>query len=286
MKSSEIKSFFNFLMSHDTPRISISERFAVWLKDSFDISELEALDIIDLNIKKAKLLITKDIDFHASKYTYPKYKFAAYDNDILIATQFDSVEEKESVYSKINWWENLNKLIKLLDWRDFELLAKQILAENGLNNIEITKAQNDQGIDFYGFFQFDTSKLSYRLYNDIRFRIVGQVKHSTGNHGVDHQKVASFGTEIKKLRSHNNSSYFVNLDDTFLSSPYPTLGIFITNSYYPNKAIDFANEYGIIYWDGIQISQDLATPDFISKIKDDTNTLSINKLKEIIQGFA
>ena len=130
-------------------------------------------------------------------------------------------------------------------------------------------------------------KLLPRFYNYFKFRVIGQVKHSENNNGVDHQKVASFGTEINKLRKANDNSYFVNLDSDFLSSSWPIIGVFITNSYYPTKSIDFANEYGIIYWDGEQISQDLVNKVNVEKLFDEvTKKLSLEKLKELIKEIS
>lgn len=283
LKQYEIKAFYDYLMQLEIVKISITEIFSEWLIKEKDLSELEAFEIIDTELSKVIMLIEKDIKFHESKYTYPKYKFSTYDKDILISTHFDFINEKDEVSSKIIWWNKLNELIKKIDWRTFEILAKHILNANGLTQIEITQAQNDQGIDFYGYFTFSSTNKSYRLYKDLKFRIVGQVKHSNTNKGVNHQKIASFGTEIKKLRTTNNSNYFQNLSDDFLLSPFPIIGIFIANSYYPKKSIDFANEYGIIFWDGIQISQDLAIPEFINKIKLNDSELSLEKLIEEIK---
>ena len=112
---------------------------------------------------------------------------------------------------------------------------------------------------------------------------MGQVKHTKNKNGVSYQKISSFGTEIKKLRKYNNSDYFKNLDEGFISSPHPIMGVFIANSYYPKKAVDFANEYGIIFWDGDQISQDLASLKFIDNISDSSGKLSLDLFKKFLK---
>jgi len=85
---------------------------------------------------------------------------------------------------------------------------------------------------------------------------------------------------VEKLIKESLNFIYVNCVGTLIS-PCPTIGIFIANSYYPKKAINFAQEYGIIFWDGVQISKDLASPTAISRIKDDNGELSRSKLIEL-----
>jgi hypothetical protein len=282
MKKQEIVDFYNYLKKLPKLKISISQELVDWLMINTSVSELEALEILDYNFIKITKIITKDIDFHKSRYTFPKFEFAPYDNDILIQAYLNQDSKHVEISIKIEWGSSMKDLLKSLSWREFELLARQILLQNELRDIVITKATNDQGIDFFGYYKYPNTRYIKRLPNELIFRVVGQVKHSSSDSGVDHAKISSFGTEILKLRKMNNSSYFQNLDEKFLTSPYPVIGIFITNSYYPRKSIDFANEYGIVFWDGTQISQDLATPEIINKIRNANGTLALDKLVDLI----
>jgi hypothetical protein len=285
MKKGELIAFHDYLRQLDVPQVSISEQFVYWLRKRDSISELQALEFYEENSERVLKIIQSEIDFHKAKYTFSKFQFASYDKDILIQTSFITDQRpKEEVLIKIEWWQKIDQLIRKLNWRDFELLATEILRVNGLTEIRITQSKNDQGIDFYGYYNFNSKRHLNRLENDIRFRVVGQVKHSANRNGVSHQKIASFGTELTKLRKLNSNNYFVNLDEAFLLCPYPIIGIFIANSYYPNKAEDFGKEYGMILWEGVQISQDLATSLFISKVRDDAGELSKDKLIEIIKN--
>lgn len=284
LRANEIRQFFDHIQALNKNKLFITEELVQWSINKFNISELEALDLADNKLGKIHLIINKDILNHESRYTIPKYIYSDYDDDILIRSDLLEPEEfKEDIANKIEWWEELKIIIEKLSWRDFELLAKDILMKNGLNNITITKAQSDQGIDFYGYYKLKSDLTSPRISKDLLLRVVGQVKHSSKSNGVSYQKIASFGTEIKKLRKGIGSDYFLSLDNDFLSNPYPIIGIFITNSYYPTKAVNFANEYGIIYWDGIQISQDLSTKEIISEIIDPSGNLSKDKLIELIK---
>ncbi|PIA79448.1 hypothetical protein BFR04_00955 [Gaetbulibacter sp. 4G1] len=285
MRIREINQFIDHLKVLKKNRFYISEEFIDWYKSIFNKSESESIEVFDSNQKKIKKKIQEYINSCESKYILSEFSSSEFDDDTLTNSKYSAgKDEQNDIENKLLWRNNFYELLKKIDWREFELIGKLILSENHIENIKITKSQKDQGIDFYGYFELKSNATLPRFYNYFKFRIIGQVKYSEKNKGVDHQKVASFGTEINKLRKAKDKSYFVNLEDEFINSNWPILGIFITNSYYPNKAIDFANEYGIIYWDGEQISQDLATKENIDKLFDEVSKeLTIDKLKELIK---
>lgn len=288
MKISEINNFIIYLKTIKKNRFYISEEFIDWQITFLNKSENESIEIYDSNETKIKNKIQEYIKLCDSKFIFSEYKFDEFDKDALINTKyFVEKEQQSNIEHKLEWRDNFYELLKQIDWREFELLGQLILTANHIENVKITKSQKDQGIDFYGYFNLKSIKSLPRFYNYFNFRIIGQVKHSVKDKGVDHQKVASFGTEINKLRKSTDKSYFINLDDDFINSKLPILGIFITNSYYPIKSKDFANEYGILYWDGEQISQDLATKENIDKIFDETlKDLSVEKLKKLIKEIS
>lgn len=287
MKVTDLKSFVEFLKTVKKNKFYLSEEFINWSKEKLDITEIEAIDSFEINQKKIINQINRYIQLCNSKYIHSNFLFEGFDNDTLINTKFTEIDEKrELIKLKLDWRNDLRKLIQKIDWREFEILSKAILQENHIEKIVVTKSSKDQGIDFFGYFLIPDLDHLPRIYQFFKFRIIGQVKHSENNNGVDHSKVASFGTEINKLRKANDDSYFKNLDSDFLNSELPIIGLFITNSYYPNKAIEFAKEYGIVYWDGEQISQDLVTKNIIELIIDkESETLSLENFKGFIQNL-
>lgn len=284
MKISDINAFIDFLKSIKKNKIYVSEEFINWNILNFQIPEIESNEIFEENKKKITKRIIDYINLCKSKFILSEFQMDEFDEDVLINTKFsEGRDQKVNIEYKLEWRHKFYELLKKINWREFELLGKLILLENHIENVKITRSQKDQGIDFYGYFSFKSNNSHPRFYNYFKFRILGQVKHSEKNNGVDYQKVASFGTEINKLRKSNNTKYFENLDQDFINSKLPILGVFITNSYYPTKAVDFANEYGIIYWDGEQISQDLASKEIIDKLIDEVSQdLSLERLKELI----
>lgn len=288
MKVGEINQFVDHLKFINKNRLYISEEFIDWYKNFSNKSEYETIEIFSSNEKRIQKKIQDHINYCESKFIVPEFNYDEFDSDVLLNSKY-SVEKKDQIdiEYKLKWRNKFSELLKEIDWREFELLGKLILDKNHIENIKITKSQKDQGIDFYGYFELKSKHQLPRLYNYFKFRVIGQVKHSEKNKGVDHQKVASFGTEINKLRKAKDNSYFENLDASFINSKWPILGIFITNSYYPIKAVDFANEYGIIYWDGEQISQDLASKKIIDELIDEvTQELTVEKLKELIKEIS
>lgn len=284
MTNKEIDEFIDYLKTLNIRRVYLSEVFIKWYRNKFIKSENESTEVFISNEKRIGKRVQCYISSCESKYLYPEFKFSENESDVLISTKFlVEKEHQNNIEYKLNWRTKLNEIIRQLDWREFELLGKQILSENHIKDIIITKSHKDQGIDFYGYFDLEKKGSFPRFYNYFKFRIIGQVKHSKKNSAVPYQKVASFGTELNKLRKATDKSYFTNLDDKFINSNWPIIGIFITNEYYPNKAEDFAKDYGIIFWDGEQISQDLATEENIKKILDvSSQELKLEKLKDLI----
>lgn len=285
MKSKDFNDFIEYLKGLNLKRYYVSEVFINWCIKRFSLIEESASDMFDENSRKLFKKINDYIQSCKKKDIYPEFIFDEYDSDVLLkySLQYE-VNDRHEFDLKIEKREELYNLLKEISWREFEILSKVILQENQIQDVTVTKSQSDQGIDFYGYFHFPKHAKLPRFYNYFNFRIIGQVKHSTNNKGVDHQKVASFGTELNKLRKSTDSSYFINIDDNFIKSNLPILGVFITNSYYPSKAENFANEYGIIYWDGEQIAQDLSLEVVINQIVENTTQkLSLEKFREFIQ---
>jgi len=284
IKKDELRTLASMIFQSDINQIYISEFLENWLVSEKDTPLLDAQDIIVESIDSLKAIIKQIIDRHEKEVTISKYNFSSYNTDVLIKSSLLADEEQKlSIENRIHWRDKMAEFIQNISWREFELLAKFILEYNGLKNITITQAVNDQGLDFYGYFKPTYSTLSPRFLSDINLRIVGQVKHSAKNNKVNPSKISSFGTEINRLRKKLPPNYFKELPDFFFDSPLPIVGIFIANSLYLPKAESFSKDYGIIVWNGNQISEDLSNNDFSSKIINEDGNLSLEKLKLLLK---
>lgn len=286
MKISEINEFIQYIKSLKFNKTYISHEFIEWIKNKSKLNEINASEIFELNKIKILKKIIEYINYCNDNDIVSEFLFDPYDDDCLINTKFSfSKEVQNKISTKIEFRNQILNFLKQINWREFEKISSIILKENHIDDVIITQSRNDQGIDFYGYYEFKSEKILPRFYKYLNFRIIGQVKHSEKNKGVDHQKVASFGTEINLLRKAQNNGYFQNLTQEFINSDLPIVGIFITNSYYPQKAKDFAKEYGIIYWNGEQVAEDLCTEKIINSIFDnETNQLSLDLFKQIINN--
>ncbi|MBC2845608.1 restriction endonuclease [Winogradskyella flava] len=241
-------------------------------------------DYVDSNIDKIGSQIINHYKQEVlrcnNKFITPKFEIADYNENILLKSEFTFNKEEQELQSyKIKYREEVFNALKDISWQNFEELAKYILKSNRLSKINITQSSKDQGIDFYGFLHFEDLTLkSNRLSRDINIRLIGQAKHSSVGNKVNHQKVSSFATEIRKLRKRQNSNYFTCLDEGFYENENAIVGLFITNTDYAPKSEDFANEYGIIIWDGEQISDDLCIKEYIDKMLNELGEIEIKRL--------
>lgn len=237
------------------------------MSSGFDLSASDMF--VDKFGDKVLSSINREIRRCESKFIIPEFTVTSYNSRIIQRSEYviDSDKTVENNKSIIKYRDLIFDELKNITWRDFEFLIKYVLKANYLKEPRVTQGSNDQGIDFYAFLELeDHVVLSNRFSKDIKLRIVGQAKHSTKNNKVGHAKVASFATEIRKLRRRQNTDYFKCLDEDFYLNEYPILGIFITNTNYSPKSKNFADEYGIIIWDGEQISEDLAGSSFLKNI--------------------
>jgi Restriction endonuclease len=284
MKIKEIRKFVEYIFSLNRSEIIIPDEFEKYVVSNKKVTQTEAPDLVELNLNKVYNELKHKISTHENEFTTSKYVFSSYDKDKLIKRSLiGPISNKENIETKIKWREEIKKILKEISWRDFEFLAEYILESNNIDkDITITKSVNDQGIDFWGYFKEEREININRFQRDLKFRIVGQVKHSNTNVNVTHSKISSFGTELNRLRRKSPPQYFDNLSDEFFNSPLPIVGIFITNTDYLPKARDFSTDYGIIIWNGNQISEDLANPKFLSKIFKSEKEISLEKLKQLL----
>ncbi|MFB3895992.1 MAG: restriction endonuclease [bacterium] len=221
------------------------------------LSELQALEQSDLLIHKIKVNIRNYIIECQKRKISPKYIYNEYDDDYLVRIDLlydgQEAEEKRRV---ILWKDKIFELIKKLDWEEFEKVCKIVLDINDISDSKVTRRSKEGGVDVYGWLKFNIN--SKRILSDTSIRIVGQGKHKTNASQVSNADVSEFVTDIDKLRKKQGSSLFV-LPDEFVNSPTPIIPVIITNGYFSPETEKTAINYGIITWNGVQISEDIAT---------------------------
>lgn len=258
------RDFVNQLFRKDNKRINLPEE-VVKLLQGEGLPCLEALEKSDHLIIRIKAAIDRKIRDCRNQGITPRYLFDDSNNDILIRTDLvvDTQEEKD-IRRIIEWKEQISELLKSISWQEFEKLCGLILQINDILDCNVTRGSKDGGIDVYGWLRYPNSK---RIFHEINMRVIGQGKHRSNGGEVSNAEVSEFVTNVDKIRKKQGLSLFV-LPSEFIDSPHPLVPIFITNGYYRREALKTAENYGVIIWNGEQISEDLAKyfnlTDFVS----------------------
>ena len=260
----QIGDFVNQLFGKDNKRINLPEEVVKLLQDE-GLPYLEALGKSDYLIGRIKVAINRKIGDCRNQGITPRYLFDDSNNDILIRTDLlvDTLEER-NIRRIIEWKEQSSELLKSISWKEFEKLCGLILQINDILDCNVTRGSKDGGIDVYGWLRYPSSR---RIFHEINMRVIGQGKHRSNGGEVNNSEVSEFVTDVNKLRKKQGFSLFV-LPSEFIDSPHPLVPIFISNGYYRKNALKTAENYGVIIWNGEQISEDLAKyfnwTDFVS----------------------
>lgn len=260
----QTRDFVNQLFRKDNKRINLPEEVVKLLQDE-GLPYLESLEKSDHLIRRIKVATDRKIRDCRNQGITPRYLFDDSNDEILIRTDLvvDTQEEKD-IRRIIEWKEQISELLKSISWQEFEKLCGLILQINDILDCNVTRGSKDGGIDVYGWLRCPSSR---RIFHEINMRVIGQGKHRSNGGEVSNAGVSEFVTDVDKLRKKQGFSLFV-LPSEFIDSPHPLVPIFITNGYYRRDALKTAENYGVIIWNGEQISEDLAKyfnwTDFVS----------------------
>lgn len=136
----------------------------------------------------------------------------------------------------------LYRLIDELTDRQYEALACVICKMFGAQNVMLTAAGNEGGIDFFASISFSNSA-HYLFGTKGPLRIVGQCKKYSSRDNVGHMKEF-----VQTLESVYNQSYRAGeiLPHWFKATSGPIIGWHIANIGHQSGASDIAKNFGII----------------------------------------
>jgi len=248
------RDFINKLYRNENKRIDLPEEVVKLLQDE-GLPYLEALEKSDHLVRRFKVVIDKKIRDCRNQGITPRYLFDDSNDDILIRTDLVvDIQEEKDIRRIIERKEQVSELLKSISWQEFEKLCGLIFQINDILDCNVTRGSKDGGIDVYGWLRYPSSR---RIFHEINMRVIGQGKHRSKGGEVSNAEVSKFVTDVDKLRKKQGFSLFV-LPLEFIDSPHPLVPIFITNGYYRRDALKTAENYGVIIWNGEQISEDLA----------------------------
>ncbi|MCD6099165.1 MAG: restriction endonuclease [Candidatus Marinimicrobia bacterium] len=249
----EVKSYVDRLFKRNEKQIDLSNEIVDALRRE-GLSELEAVEKSEEVIKRVKKAINKKLKYYKRLALTPKYVFDDLDDDYLIRTDLVVEKNKEDIRKILEWKDQIFEILKKVTWDEFERVCKLVLQLNGVQPCNVTRGRKDGGVDVYGWLVCPESK---RIFRGLKFRVICQGKHKKSGAKVGDADIGEFITDIDRLRKKQGFSLFV-LPDEFLNSHSPLISVFITNGHYSSESINMAQEYGVILWNGDQISEDIA----------------------------
>lgn len=278
----QIKDFVGQLFNKDSKNIKIPDEIVRFLQNR-GLSELEALEESENLLKRIKRAVDKKIRDCKNQGIIPKYIFDKSNDDFLVRIDLSVEAHKEEDARKVVLWkEQITEIIKRISWQEFEKLCKLILEINYISNCKVTRGSRDGGVDVYGWLKYNTNLR--RIFCDVNIRIIGQGKHRSNGDEASNADVSKFVTDIEKLRKKQGFSLFV-LPKEFIDSPSPLIPIFITNGYYRKDARITAKNYGIILWNGEQISEDIAKYFDLSLILSNNGKIDRDKVRNYLNSI-
>ncbi|QEH69367.1 restriction endonuclease [Cellulosilyticum sp. WCF-2] len=224
--------------------------------DTYEFREIlkeAVIHEIDSDLTQVDGIVEKKLNTIWSLYK-KDYEFDLANN---IVPLFDIVNE----YSKTIKWIGINsakikdtrrylytirpyiyKYIDSIDDRKYEALACVICKFLGAENVKLTSAGNEGGIDFIASIKFPV-KAHFLFGNKGPIRIIGQCKKYSTKDNVGHMKEF-----VQTLNNVHNLSYRAGevLPSWFKASTGPIIGWHISNLGHQSGALDIAKNYGIV----------------------------------------
>ena len=150
-----------------------------------------------------------------NKYTFCGRAGSTWSDDAVGRLSLEYIKDDYNVKS-----DSLNKAsFNDMNGREFEMFTEKLLKANGFDDVEVTKASGDFGVDV----------IAYK--DEVKYAI--QCKRYTGAVGIDAVQ------EIIAAKSMNNCH----------------VAVVLTNSRFTDSAVTLARANGVLLWDGDKLSK-------------------------------
>lgn len=157
---------------------------------------------------------------------------------------------------------DLHKTLKDLTFSEFEKFGERILFELGAGYAKVSPHSNDQGIDFFGKFNFGEfhglPKPFYKLAHDVNLLFAGQAKHYP-DRALGPNIVRELIGAVSLARTKTHSKDGLDLFEDLEIRPFsPVVALLFTTGNLSSGAIHLAASAGMIAKDGQQLAAFLA----------------------------
>lgn len=158
--------------------------------------------------------------------------------------------------------EDLLQSLRSLTFSEFEKFGKRILYELGAGSAQVSPHSNDQGIDFFGKFNFGQfhglPKPFYKLAHDVNLLFAGQAKHYP-NSALGPNIVRELIGAVSLARTKTHSTDGLDLFQELEIRPFsPVVALLFTTGTLSSGAKHLAASAGMIAKDGKQLAAFLA----------------------------
>lgn len=250
--------------SHGGPRVLV-ETIEIILHEKFGVSRIEATERASSLLQSVRARIHKKHGEAEATGTLAVLMIIGSTDEIVCGTcHILALDDEPTSRAKSNraLTNDIHNHLRQLSFSEFEKFGKQILFELGAGSAQVTSHSNDQGIDFFGNFNFGEfhglPKPFYKLAHDVNLLFTGQAKHypnSSLSPSVVRELIGAVSLARTKTHSKDGVDIFKDLDMRPFS---PVVALLFTTGKLSSGARHLAAAAGMIAKDGLQLATFLA----------------------------
>ncbi|CAI8713552.1 restriction endonuclease [Pseudomonas chlororaphis] len=250
--------------THGGPRVLV-EAIESILHETFGASRITATERASALLQSVKARILKKHGAAEDSGTLAVLMIIGSTDEIVCGTcHILALDDEPTTRAKSNraLTADIHTHLKQLSFSEFEKFGKQILFELGAGSAHVTSHSNDQGIDFFGKFNFGEfhglPKPFYKLAHDVNLLFTGQAKHypnSSLSPSVVRELIGAVSLARTKTHSKDGVDIFKDLDMRPFS---PVVALLFTTGSLSSGARHLAAAAGMIAKDGLQLATFLA----------------------------
>lgn len=250
--------------SHGGPKVLVEEIESI-LHEKFGVSRIAATERASCLLQSVRTRIHKKHGEAEDTGTLATLMIVGSTDEIVCGTcHILALDDEPTARAKNNraLTVDINNHLKQLNFSEFEKFGKQILFELGAGTAQVTSHSNDQGIDFFGKFNFGEfhglPKPFYKLAHDVNLLFTGQAKHypnSSLGPNIVRELIGAVSLARTKTHSKDGVDIFKDLDMRPFS---PVVALLFTTGNLSSGARHLAAAAGMIAKDGQQLATFLA----------------------------
>ena len=235
--------------------INFDDHVVVAIEKALDKSRLDAETYAIANGNRIWNALRRQIEDHKGRKLFPAFsevpgdwrRLFCYPQHVPYGLSKKAKHERVRFRSRTH----ILRWIEHLEPREYEAVSGLACKLSGASHLCLTRQKNEQGVDFLAVVpSFGKSRLLNGATGPIR--IVGQSKKYSNSVQVD--KLRDFSTTLNLVR-HRNTKVSKILPPWFLQQTGSIVGWFVAHRGLQSGAVQFSNEFGILYSDSWDIAE-------------------------------